>query len=157
MMEHIPIFNTSDTNIYWGAWRGGIQQTLKNPIIGIGPSGTRKTCSKLNAEFPKWLPGKNYCGNHPHNFYIQLSAETGFIGLIIGSLMFIAIIKTCYNARNVNLNCPMNSTAFIVPLALFFPLQQFGSFYGQWGNLFTWFAIGFALSQHQGWRKVKNC
>ena len=24
------------------------------------------------------------------------------------------------------------------------------------GNLFPWFAIGFAVSQYQGWRKSKN-
>ena len=39
----------------------------------------------------------------------------------------------------------MSATAFVVPFAFFFPLQQFGSFYGQWGNLFMWFAIGFAV------------
>ena len=54
------------------------------------------------------------------------------------------------------LNCPMAATAFITPFGLFFPLQQFGSFYGQWGNLFTWFAIGFAISQYQGWRNSKS-
>ena len=48
----------------------------------------------------------------------------------------------------------MAATAFVVPFGLFFPLQQFGSFYGQWGNLFTWFAIAFAVSQYQGWRKI---
>ena len=143
-------------NQYWGAWRGGIQQGLITPFKGIGPSGTRKTCKNLNTKLPEWLPGKNYCGNHPHNFYIQLFAEIGVIGLIIGSCFFISIITTCYKARNNQLNCPMSSTAFVVPLAFFFPIQQFGSFYGQWGNLFTWFAIGFAIAQYQGWRKVKN-
>ena len=55
---------------------------LLNPIKGIGPSGTRNTCANLNTNLPKWLPGKNYCGNHPHNFYIQLFAEVGVIGLV---------------------------------------------------------------------------
>ena len=32
-------------------------------------------------------------------------------------------------------------------IAFFFPLQQAGSFFGQWNNLFMWFSIGFALSQ----------
>ena len=156
LIESVPIFNTSDTNPYWGAWRGGLQQGLLTPIKGIGPSGTRKACENLDSKLPLWLPGKNYCGNHPHNFYIQLFAETGFIGLILGCIMFMSIILTCYRARKVNNNCPMSSTAFVVPLALFFPLQQFGSFYGQWGNLFTWFAIAFAISQFQGWRKISN-
>ena len=70
--------------------------------------------------------------------------------------MFGSIIFTCYRARKENFNCPMSATAFIVPLALFFPLQQFGSFYGQWGNLFTWFAIAFAISQFQDWEKTKS-
>ncbi len=156
--NHIPLINTSDTNEHWGAWRGGIQQGLLTPIKGIGPSGTRNTCKNLNTNLPSWLPGKNYCGNHPHNFYIQLFSETGIIGLLIGCVMFVSIITTCFNARLKNFECPMAATAFIVPFGLFFPIQQFGSFYGQWGNLFTWFAIGFALSQFQSFKKVnKNC
>ena len=155
-LNNIPIINKSNDNPYWGAWRGGIQQGLLNPIKGIGPSGTRNTCANLDTNQPSWLPGKNYCGNHPHNFYIQLFAEVGIIGLLIGFTMFCSIIITCYKARLENFNCPMAATAFVVPLGLFFPIQQFGSFYGQWGNLFTWFAIAFAISQYQGWRKPKK-
>ena len=151
-VEHVPL-NTNANNPHWGAWRGGIQQGFLTPIKGIGPSGTRKTCHELNTNLPKWLPGENYCGNHPHNFYIQLFAEVGIIGFLIGCIMFGSIITTSYKAKVANFNCPMAATAFIVPLGLFFPIQQTGSFYGQWGNLFTWFAIAFALSQYQGWRK----
>ena len=153
-LESIPIVNMSDKNVYWGSWRSGMQQGLVTPVKGIGPSGTRKTCKFLDPKKPEWLPGKNNCGNHPHNFYVQLFAETGIIGLVIGMIMFGAIIFSCFKARILDPNCPMCSTAFVVPFALFFPLQQFGSFYGQWGNLFTWFAIGFAVAQYQGWRKV---
>ncbi|MDA9657455.1 O-antigen ligase family protein [Alphaproteobacteria bacterium] len=155
-LNSIPITNTSDNNPHWGAWRGGIQQGLINPIKGVGPSGTRNTCANLDTNLPEWLPGKNYCGNHPHNFYIQLFAEVGLIGLLLGCVMFGSIITTCYKARFQNFNCPMAATAFVVPFGLFFPIQQFGSFYGQWGNLFIWFAIAFAVSQFQGWRKAKN-
>ena len=141
---------------YWGSWRGGIQQGLDTPFIGIGPSGTRKTCKDLPVKTPAWLPGKNYCGNHPHNFYIQLFAETGILGLIFGTLMVYSLIRSCLLARKENNNCLMASIAFVIPFAIFFPIQQFGSFFGQWGNLFIWFAIGFALSNYQGWIKEKN-
>ena len=153
-IEQAPLLNLEHP--HWGAWRGGIQQGLMTPFKGVGPSGTRKTCKDLDTNFPKWLPGINYCGNHPHNFYIQLFAETGVFGLLIGCFMFGSLIYTCIKARKANFNCPMAATAFIVPFGLFFPIQQFGSFYGQWGNLFTWFAIGFAISQYQEWRKPKN-
>ena len=146
-VKQIPIVNT-DTG-YWGAWRGGIQQGLMTPIKGIGPSGTRNTCANLDTSIPSWLPGKNNCGNHPHNFYVQLFAEVGIIGLILGSILFVSITVSCFKVRKTNFNCPMAATAFVMPFGLFFPLQQFGSFYGQWGNLFIWFAIGFALSQVQ--------
>ena len=152
----VPVFNTGDQNAHWGAWRGGIQQALLTPIKGVGPSGTRKTCKNLDSSLPPWLPGKNYCGNHPHNFYIQLFAETGIIGLLIGCVMIISLFVTCFKARIENFDCPMAATAFVIPLGLFFPIQQFGSFYGQWGNLFTWFAIAFAISQYQGWAKSPN-
>tara|TARA_B100001093_G_scaffold510008_1_gene575068 strand:+ start:233 stop:820 length:588 start_codon:yes stop_codon:yes gene_type:complete len=151
-IKHIPIVNT-DTG-YWGSWRSGIQQGLMTPFKGIGPSGTRNTCANLDTSLPSWLPGKNYCGNHPHNIYVQLFAEVGIIGLIMGSVMIVSITLKCFSARKYNFNCPMSATAFVVPLGLFFPLQQFGSFYGQWGNLFIWFAIGFALSQAQSFTKT---
>tara|TARA_B100001057_G_C22528190_1_gene824702 strand:+ start:266 stop:709 length:444 start_codon:yes stop_codon:yes gene_type:complete len=146
----------SETNSHWGAWRGGIQQAFIDPIKGTGPSSSRKICKTLKSTSYSWLPGKNYCGNHPHNFYIQLLAETGIIGLIIGCLMFLSIIMTCYRTRKENFDCPMHATAFVIPIGLFFPLQQFGSFYGQWGNLFSWFAIAFALSQVQNFRSNIN-
>jgi len=139
----------------WGAWRGGIQQGLEKPFIGIGPSGTRFSCVELSKK-EHWLPGKNYCGNHPHNFYVQLFGETGVLGLIFGSLLFLNIIWTCYRERLKDPDCPMVATSFIIPLACFFPIQQFGSFFGQWGNLFIWFGVGFALSQVQSWRKINK-
>jgi len=153
LYNKIPIINSFSNNENWGAWRSGIQQGLETPIKGIGPSGTRKNCKKLEPNLHNWLPGNNYCGNHPHNFYIQLFAEVGIIGLLIGILMFSGIIFTCFKARRDNPNCPIAATAFIVPLAFFFPIQQVGSFYSQWGNLFIWFAIGYSISQFQGWKK----
>ena len=155
-IESVPLTNMSESNSYWGAWRGGIQQALIDPVKGTGPSSTRKICKTLEPKSPDWLPGKNYCGNHPHHYYIQLLAETGIIGLIIGCTMFLAIIVTCYKARKENFDCPMAATAFVIPFGLFFPLQQFGSFYGQWGNLFSWFAIAFALSQYQNYRSSQH-
>ncbi len=149
--ESLPMVSVNSG--HWGTWRSGIQQGLDTPIIGIGPSGTRKTCSSLPDQTPKWLPGKNLCANHPHNFYVQLFAETGIIGLFFGSCMIFSIIITCFNGRKLNENCPMLATSFIIPLAIFFPIQQFGSFFGQWNNLFIWFAVAFALSTLQTSKK----
>ena len=52
--------------------------------------------------------------------------------------------------------CPMVQTAFVIPLGMFFPLQQFGSFFGQWGNLFIWISIGFTFSNTKLRKSLKN-
>jgi O-antigen ligase len=151
-VKSLPL-NTSYDNPYWGAWRSGLQQGLETPIIGIGANGTRKTCKDL--PFTNKLPGKNYCGNHPHNFYIQFFAETGLIGLFFGIGMFFFIIKTCWEARNIKEPEIFAYIAFIIPLAIFFPFQNHGNFFGQWGNLFIWIAIGLAISNNQKWYNHK--
>ena len=68
--------------------------------------------------------------------------------------MFMSIIFTCYKGRLLEPNCPFCATAFIVPLALFFPFQQMGNFYGQWSNLFVWFPIGYSLAMIQDYKSI---
>ncbi len=152
--KSIPIINTSNENSYWGAWRSGIQQGLIKPVIGLGPSSSRKHCKILPEKGIDWLPGKNYCGNHPHNYYIQIFAETGLIGLTLGILMFYFLFYTCYKGRILYPRCPITSICYIIPLAFFFPFQQTGSFFGQWGNLFVWFPIGFCIAQIQDYTSI---
>ena len=152
--KSIPIINTSNDNSYWGAWRSGIQQGLIKPVIGLGPSSSRKHCKTLPEKGIDWLPGKNYCGNHPHNYYIQIFAETGLVGLTLGTLMFYFLFNTCYKGRILNPKCPIASICYIIPLAFFFPFQQTGSFFGQWGNLFIWFPIGFCIAQIQDYKSI---
>ena len=88
--------------------------------------------------------------------HIQVFAETGIIGYILFVLMFYNIIKICYKGKVSNRDCLMASTSIIIPLAFFFPIQQTGSFFGQWGNLFMWFAIALAISNYQDYKQLKN-
>ena len=47
------------------------------PIFGHGPKMFRKICSN-----EKYVTGFSPCMTHPHNFYVQLLAETGLIGFL---------------------------------------------------------------------------
>ena len=103
---------------------------------------------------PKWLPGINYCGNHPHNFYIQIFAETGIFGLFFGICIYISLIISCLKSNLTKNDCPLLITSFIIPFALLFPFQQSGSFYGQWGNLFYLVCNWFFNFKYQLFKKM---
>ena len=137
-VSQLPIHSDSE---YLQVWKGGIVAFQESPIIGIGPDVYRKTCSV----FTEGLSNID-CHTHPHNFYIQLAGETGIIGLVAGCLMIGSIILVCFSYRRVDKNNIFTAVAYVVPLAVFFPLRSTGDFFGQWNNLFMWSAVAFALA-----------
>ena len=134
----LPIHSHSP---YLRVWQGGIVAFQESPIIGIGPDVYRKTCPALTEGL-----SNIDCHTHPHNFYIQLAGETGLIGLITGCLMMGSILITCFSYRRFDKENIFTAIAYVVPLAVFFPLQSTGDFFGQWNNLFMWSAVAFSLA-----------
>ena len=51
-----------------------------------------------------------------------------------------------FSYRRVDKNNIFTAVAYVVPLAVFFPLKSTGDFFGQWNNLFMWSAVAFALA-----------
>ena len=86
------------------------------------------------------------CHTHPHNYYVQVLGETGLIGLTLVTVMFVAIIWTCFRANLANRLNVLAATCFVVPFGFFFPVQSTADFFGQWNNTFMWSAVGFALA-----------
>jgi len=75
------------------------------------------------------------CGNHPHNYYIEIISDLGIFGLAILLLLFFKIllqIKSKYNLKFIN---NYNQVDYkIIPFLLiimmeFFPLRTSGSFF----------------------------
>jgi O-antigen ligase len=57
-----------------------------SPIIGHGPGMFRFVCHKFTYnEFS--------CTTHPHNFYLQLLAETGTFGFLFLLIFFIQLVS----------------------------------------------------------------
>ena len=76
---------------------------LENKIFGVGPNMFRVKCSDS-----KYFIEQSSCTTHPHNFTIQILAETGIIGLvfymIIFLLLFYKIIFDIYKASFTKIN-----------------------------------------------------
>ena len=135
--QQLPIFGDSD---YLRQFSSGIQVWETSKVFGVGVGNFRYLC----AEIVEW-PAIN-CKNHPHNYYIQLLAETGIIGLIFGSVFIASIIYYCWEARRKNKDNVIVAGAFIVPFALFWPVASTADFFGQWNNIFMWSAVSLAVA-----------
>ncbi|MDB4250463.1 O-antigen ligase family protein, partial [Candidatus Pelagibacter sp.] len=65
------LFTEAHDSLYRTSWN----MFLDKPILGHGPKLFRVKCMDL-----KYAEGVYPCSSHPHNFYLQLLAETGAIG-----------------------------------------------------------------------------
>ena len=137
-LQELPIFANSD---YYRVMGGGIEAFLDYPLLGIGTGNYRILCPEILAGIDAFR-----CDNHPHNFYIQMLAETGAFGFLAGSFMIFTMVIAPFKASRSNKNNVFAATAYIVPLGLFFPLQSTADFFGQWHNIFLWSAVALSLA-----------
>ena len=138
ILYDLPIGVDSD---YYRVMGGGVMAFLDSPLLGIGTANYRDLCADILAEGSAFR-----CDNHPHNFYIQMLAETGVLGFAAGLFMISAMIITLFRAGRANNQNVAAATAYIVPLGLFFPLQSTADFFGQWNNIFLWSAVALSMA-----------
>ena len=121
--------------------RGGLVAFTRAPLLGVGPANYRSVAPDMLAHVEGVRPD-----NHPHNFVIQLLAETGVIGTLFGCTFLFLICLEGWRIMRRNPADPMLRIAFVVPFALFWPLTTQSDFFGQWNNIFIWFAVAFVLA-----------
>ena len=76
------------TNVYLKEFNAGFQTWLENKYIGEGVKSFKKNCQKANV--------KN-CGAHPHNYYFQILAEMGLVGLLFLISFYLFLIYKFIN------------------------------------------------------------
>jgi O-antigen ligase len=86
------------SEIHDGYARTSINMFLDKPVLGHGPNLFRIKCSDL-----KYSIGPTSCNIHPHNFYVQLAAETGIIGLsfLIGTAIYFIFLICKHVYKNL--------------------------------------------------------
>jgi len=125
-------------------WRSGIEVFKTSPIIGIGPDSYRKLCPEIVGD-----SAAARCHTHPHNFVIQILAETGVVGLCFYLLLVGSMITACWHAVRRQNSDFLAIAGVVVPIAFFFPLQSNNDFFGQWINIFMWTSIAMAMASCQ--------
>tara|TARA_B110000027_G_scaffold129969_1_gene152135 strand:- start:146 stop:1453 length:1308 start_codon:yes stop_codon:yes gene_type:complete len=136
------IFSRQHQEHYVSAWR----MYRDNKFLGIGPKNFRVKCSE-----PKYRISEFTCSTHPHNTYIQLLAETGFIGFLIIFLLlmfiiFLLIKNFYYKIRyKKNIYNNLQISLMIAILISLWPITSTGNFFNNWLSVVYFMPVGILL------------
>ena len=127
---------------------------LEKPIFGHGPKMFRVICKD-----DKYAEGVRPCSAHPHNFYVQLLAETGIIGCLFLLSAFIYVIYcTLRQLKTIVFKEQRYLTDYQVCLLAcllitVWPLSPNGNFFNNWLMICYSLPIGFYLHSIYGKNK----
>jgi hypothetical protein len=116
------------------------------PIFGHGPKMFREICKD-----EKYATGNNPCATHPHNFYVQLLAETGIIGFVfLFSALYYVIYKIFKQFKSIIFKQKRILSDYQVCLLVgllisLWPLSPNGNFFNNWLMIIYSLPVGFYL------------
>lgn len=130
---HIKFIEKLKSSPWIGHYKTSFVIFLNNPFTGSGFKTFRYECNKHENIEDNFL-----CSNHPHNLYLEILSDIGFLGLII----FLSIIlRLCFLFFKKNRYSSYNSSIiFSLFLTFIFPLKPHGSLFST-STAFTFFII----------------
>ena len=127
---------------------------LDKPIFGHGPKMFRVICKD-----EKYATGITPCMTHPHNFYVQLLAETGIVGFLF---LFSALLYVVYCALRQLKTIVFKEQRYLTDyqvcllaclLITVWPLSPNGNFFNNWLMICYSLPVGFYLHSIYGKNK----
>ena len=116
------------------------------PLFGHGPKMFRVICKN-----GKYATGINPCMTHPHNFYVQLLAETGIVGfLFLFSILLFLFFTTLKQLKSIifNQKRPLSDYQVCLLGAILisvWPFSPNGNFFNNWLMIVYSLPVGFYL------------
>jgi O-antigen ligase len=138
----IIIFTPSHDSLY----RTAFNMFKDKYIFGHGPKMFRELCKEK-----KYATGITPCMTHPHNFYVQLLAETGIVGfLFLFSALLYVLYASFLQLKSIILRQKRKLSDYQVCLlaGIFisvWPLTPNGNFFNNWLMIVYSLPIGFYL------------
>ena len=149
--ENMGLIKSSKKTVIFTSEHDSLIRTAYNmfkdqPLLGHGPKMFRVKCKD-----EKYATGVTPCMTHPHNFYIQLLAETGIIGFLFLLSAFFYII---YVSLRQLISIIFNQKRFLTDyqvcllagiLITVWPLTTNGNFFNNWLMIVYSLPVGFYL------------
>jgi O-antigen ligase len=115
-------------------------------VFGHGPKMFRIICAN-----EKYATGSNPCMSHPHNFYIQLLAETGIIGFLFLFSVLVYVIYTAlrqFKSIILKEKRPLSDYQVCLLAGILITVWPFttnGNFFNNWMMIVYSLPVGFYL------------
>ncbi len=129
------------SRVHESHYKTALSMFADEPFSGHGPKMFRIKCSDNEYRFDLYS-----CSTHPHNFYIQLLAETGIIGFIFLCIFYLWIMglyfKELYNLfkkKQIDLTKYFLLSSLLI---IFLPISPSGNFFNNWVASHYAYSIG---------------
>ena len=145
------------TEIHDSLIRTAYNMYKNQPILGHGPKMFRIICNNK-----KYAVGKYSCMTHPHNFYVQLLAETGIIGfLFLFSTLCYVSYASLKQLKSLIFNQKRPYTDYQVCLLAgilitVWPFSPNGNFFNNWLMIVYSLPVGFYLQSIYSKKMIKK-
>jgi O-antigen ligase len=138
------IANSLATNQHKEHFKAAYSMFIDKPIFGYGLKMFREICGKK-----KYNTSIYSCTTHPHNSYLQILAEAGFIGfffLFIPLMSIFFIFAKYLFIRNSKLYISNTSVCLLsFYLMVLWPITTNGNLFGNWLSVMYFLPAGFYL------------
>ncbi len=159
--KEMGLIKSSEEKVIFSFQHDSLIRTAYNmfkdqPIFGHGPKMFRVICKD-----EKYATGITPCMTHPHNFYIQLLAETGIIGSLF---LFSVLVYVIYTALRqfvsiiLKKNRPLSDYQVCLLAGILitvWPITTNGNFFHNWLMIVYSLPVSFYLQSIYSKKKIK--
>ena len=160
--KNVGVVDSSPANVvllrhsgYSRVFKTAIIVWLEKPIFGFGLKSFRIKCWDILEKDNMINSGPQdiSCGNHPHNYYLEILSESGIVGFILIFSFFLFLLRNFFFIIKENYKTGNNKLIILIPIMIsvileIWPLRSAGSFFTNTNATFLWLIVGMLLSSN---------